>query len=57
MFGPNIMPMQGMINQVIVIGVAILGSLYLYRSIESRIVAVESRVSAVESILTRIHGK
>lgn len=42
------MPQGNLINQLIVIGLSIFGGLYVYRGLESRIVALESRVGLLE---------
>ena len=41
-------PSGNLVNQLIVIGLAVFGGLYVYRSIESRIVTLETRVGALE---------
>lgn len=51
MLGNQYTPVQSVFNQLVVIAAAALGSLYIYRSIEQRIVALESRVKTVENIL------
>jgi hypothetical protein len=44
MFNPPI----NLVNQLIVVCLSIFGGLYVYRSIESRIVMLETRVGALE---------
>ena len=45
---------QEILNQIIVLGLAAVGALYIYRGLEKRIVAVEGRVSTLESLFSRI---
>lgn len=50
-------PSQGnLINQLIVIGLSIFGGLYVYRSIESRIVVLENRVNLLENRANFVGG-
>lgn len=42
-------PSGNLVNQLIVIGLAVFGGLYVYRSIESRLLTLESRVSYLET--------
>jgi hypothetical protein len=51
MIGAN--PFEAIFNQFVVIIAAIFGGLYIYRSIETRIVALEGRVSVLENIYAK----
>lgn len=51
------MPYSNLVNQMVVIGLAVFGGLYVYRSIETRIVALESRVSVLEATIPTLVRK
>lgn len=49
-------PPSNLINQLIVIGLTVFGGLYVYRSIETRLISLEDRVRYLETAKSFVGG-